>query len=97
MRSIEDLRLHRDHRRAGEDAHPRLYAGSWPPRRARAPAAWPPRRGRAVDLIAVNLYPFERTVAGDDVDRGDVIEKIDIGGPSMIRAAAKNHAYVAVS
>jgi len=48
-----------------------------------------------IDLVAVNLYPFEATVAkGADFD--DCIENIDIGGPAMIRAAAKNHADVAV-
>jgi phosphoribosylaminoimidazolecarboxamide formyltransferase/IMP cyclohydrolase len=49
-----------------------------------------------IDLVAVNLYPFETTVAKPDVTLADAIEKIDIGGPSMIRSAAKNHAYVAV-
>ena len=49
-----------------------------------------------IDLVAVNLYPFEATVAKPDVTLADAIEKIDIGGPSMIRSAAKNHAYVAV-
>ncbi len=51
---------------------------------------------RTIDLVAVNLYPFEATVAKPDVSLADAIEKIDIGGPSMIRSAAKNHAYVAV-
>jgi len=49
-----------------------------------------------IDLVAVNLYPFEATVAKPGVTLADAIEKIDIGGPSMIRSAAKNHAYVAV-
>jgi phosphoribosylaminoimidazolecarboxamide formyltransferase/IMP cyclohydrolase len=49
-----------------------------------------------IDLVAVNLYPFEATVAKPDVTLAEAIEKIDIGGPSMIRSAAKNHAYVAV-
>ena len=49
-----------------------------------------------IDLVAVNLYPFEATVAKPDVTLADAIENIDIGGPSMIRSAAKNHAYVAV-
>ncbi|MDV4168935.1 bifunctional phosphoribosylaminoimidazolecarboxamide formyltransferase/IMP cyclohydrolase [Rhodovulum sp. FJ3] len=49
----------------------------------------------AIDLLAVNLYPFEATVAkGADYD--DCIENIDIGGPAMIRAAAKNHGFVNV-
>jgi len=51
---------------------------------------------RAIDLVAVNLYPFERTVARAGVAFEDGIEQIDIGGPSMIRSAAKNHAWVAV-
>ena len=49
-----------------------------------------------IDLVAVNLYPFEQTVAADDVDPRTAIENIDIGGPTMIRAAAKNHEGVAV-
>jgi len=50
----------------------------------------------AIDLVVVNLYPFEATVAQAGTTRADAIEKIDIGGPSMIRSAAKNHAHVAV-
>ena len=49
-----------------------------------------------VELVCVNLYPFERTAARIDVDDAEVVENIDIGGPTMIRAAAKNHAYAAV-
>ena len=49
-----------------------------------------------IDLVAVNLYPFEQTIARDDVDSRTAIENIDIGGPTMIRAAAKNHEGVAV-
>jgi phosphoribosylaminoimidazolecarboxamide formyltransferase/IMP cyclohydrolase len=49
-----------------------------------------------IDLVVVNLYPFEATVAKPDVTLAEAIEKIDIGGPSMIRSAAKNHAYVGV-
>jgi phosphoribosylaminoimidazolecarboxamide formyltransferase/IMP cyclohydrolase len=48
-----------------------------------------------IDLVYVNLYPFEATVAGG-ADFGTCVETIDIGGPAMIRSAAKNHAYVAV-
>lgn len=51
---------------------------------------------RPIDLICVNLYPFERTVSNPGVDRKAAIEHIDIGGPSMIRSAAKNFEYVAV-
>jgi phosphoribosylaminoimidazolecarboxamide formyltransferase/IMP cyclohydrolase len=46
------------------------------------------------DLVCVNLYPFEQAVAAPDVTYADAIEKIDIGGPAMLRAAAKNHAHV---
>lgn len=49
-----------------------------------------------IDLVVVNLYPFEATVANPDVTLAEAIEKIDIGGPSMIRSAAKNQAYVGV-
>ncbi len=48
-----------------------------------------------VDLVCVNLYPFERTAAARGVADAEVIENIDIGGPSMIRAAAKNYQFVA--
>ena len=47
-----------------------------------------------IDLVCVNLYPFERTVGRLDVDWEDAIEQIDIGGPTLLRAAAKNHAHV---
>ncbi|MGB0766777.1 MAG: IMP cyclohydrolase [Phycisphaeraceae bacterium] len=49
-----------------------------------------------IDLVCVNLYPFEKTVADPDVSDPDAIEQIDIGGPSMVRSAAKNHAYVTI-
>ncbi|HYH59283.1 MAG TPA: bifunctional phosphoribosylaminoimidazolecarboxamide formyltransferase/IMP cyclohydrolase [Thermoleophilaceae bacterium] len=49
-----------------------------------------------IDLVCVNLYPFERTAAMRGVDDAEVIENIDIGGPTLIRAAAKNHAFSAV-
>jgi phosphoribosylaminoimidazolecarboxamide formyltransferase/IMP cyclohydrolase len=49
-----------------------------------------------IDLLVVNLYPFEATVAKADCSYDDAIENIDIGGPAMLRAAAKNHARVGV-
>ena len=49
-----------------------------------------------IDMIVVNLYPFEQTVADPNCDLGRAIENIDIGGPTMLRAAAKNHADVTV-
>ncbi|UCG89372.1 MAG: bifunctional phosphoribosylaminoimidazolecarboxamide formyltransferase/IMP cyclohydrolase [Gemmatimonadota bacterium] len=47
-----------------------------------------------IDLVAVNLYPFRETVAKPDVKLEDAVEQIDIGGPSMLRSAAKNHGHV---
>jgi len=49
-----------------------------------------------IDLLAVNLYPFEQTIAKPQASFDDAIENIDIGGPAMLRAAAKNHAAVTV-
>ncbi|HEY7961186.1 MAG TPA: bifunctional phosphoribosylaminoimidazolecarboxamide formyltransferase/IMP cyclohydrolase [Solirubrobacteraceae bacterium] len=77
--------------------HPRLYAGLLARRddeqhlRAAAEHGIEP-----VDLVCVNLYPFEATVARADASPAEVIENIDIGGPTMIRAAAKNHTFAAV-
>jgi phosphoribosylaminoimidazolecarboxamide formyltransferase/IMP cyclohydrolase len=50
----------------------------------------------AIDLLVVNLYPFEATVSRPGCTREDAIENIDVGGPAMLRAAAKNHDFVAV-
>ncbi|HVK69557.1 MAG TPA: bifunctional phosphoribosylaminoimidazolecarboxamide formyltransferase/IMP cyclohydrolase, partial [Polyangium sp.] len=52
--------------------------------------------GAPIDLVAVNLYPFTQTVAKPGVLLAEVIEQIDIGGPAMVRSAAKNHGRVAV-
>lgn len=49
-----------------------------------------------IDLVAVNLYPFRQTLARRDASREEIVENIDIGGPAMVRSAAKNHAYVCV-
>ncbi|MEO0756586.1 MAG: bifunctional phosphoribosylaminoimidazolecarboxamide formyltransferase/IMP cyclohydrolase [Cyanobacteria bacterium J06648_16] len=51
---------------------------------------------RPFDLVVVNLYPFEQTIAQPTVTLPEAIEQIDIGGPTLIRAAAKNHAYLTV-
>ncbi|PZV06481.1 MAG: bifunctional phosphoribosylaminoimidazolecarboxamide formyltransferase/inosine monophosphate cyclohydrolase [Leptolyngbya sp.] len=51
---------------------------------------------RPLDLVVVNLYPFEQTIAKAGVTMADAIENIDIGGPAMLRAAAKNHAHLTV-
>lgn len=50
-----------------------------------------------IDLVVVNLYPFEATIARPGVSREEAIEQIDIGGPSLIRAAAKNHQWITVA
>jgi len=77
--------------------HPNVHAGlladlAQPGHRAELEAA-----GIApFDLVVVNLYPFEDTVATPDVDPALAVERIDVGGPAMVRAAAKNHAWVAV-
>lgn len=52
--------------------------------------------GELIDLVAVNLYPFEKTLEKPHSTFGDLIENIDIGGPSMLRSAAKNHERVTV-
>ena len=49
-----------------------------------------------IDLIIVNLYPFAETIAKEDCSLADAIENIDIGGPTMVRASAKNHAHVTI-
>jgi phosphoribosylaminoimidazolecarboxamide formyltransferase/IMP cyclohydrolase len=51
---------------------------------------------QGIDLVVVNLYPFAQTVAKPGVTMDDAIENIDIGGPAMVRAAAKNHAFVTI-
>ncbi len=51
---------------------------------------------KPIDLVVVNLYPFEKTIAKPDATVHEAIENIDIGGPSMLRSAAKNHASVTV-
>jgi phosphoribosylaminoimidazolecarboxamide formyltransferase / IMP cyclohydrolase len=52
---------------------------------------------RTFELVVVNLYPFEATVSRPGVTREEAIENIDIGGPSLVRAAAKNHAFVTIA
>jgi phosphoribosylaminoimidazolecarboxamide formyltransferase / IMP cyclohydrolase len=74
--------------------HPKLYAGLLAVRdNPEHMQAASEQNVEFVDLVCVNLYPFERTAAVRGVSDADVIENIDIGGPTMIRAAAKNHAY----
>ena len=77
--------------------HPRLYAGLLARRDEEAHLSAAADQGiEQVDLVCVNLYPFEQTIAGGDADEQLLIENLDIGGPTMIRAAAKNSAFAAV-
>jgi len=77
--------------------HPRLHAALLARRGDPEHMATLEREGiEPIDLVCVNLYPFEETVAGHEVTHEVVVENIDIGGPTMIRAAAKNHEGVAV-
>jgi len=77
--------------------HPRLHAALLARREDPEHMATLAREGiEPIDLVAVNLYPFEQTVSGAEVAPEVAIENIDIGGPTMIRAAAKNHEGVAV-
>jgi phosphoribosylaminoimidazolecarboxamide formyltransferase / IMP cyclohydrolase len=77
--------------------HPRLYAALLARRDDEEHLDAATRQGiEPVDLVCVNLYPFEQTRARTDADEREIIENIDIGGPTMIRAAAKNSAFAAV-
>jgi phosphoribosylaminoimidazolecarboxamide formyltransferase / IMP cyclohydrolase len=77
--------------------HPRIHGGILADRRKPHHLSQLKEYGIApIDLVVCNLYPFAATVARPDVSDADAIEQIDIGGPSMVRAAAKNHKWVAV-
>src|SRR5438270_5797211 len=76
--------------------HPKLYAGLLAVRDEDSHMQAAQQHGvEFVDLVCVNLYPFERTASQRGVSDEEVIENIDIGGPTMIRAAAKNHGFAA--
>ena len=75
--------------------HPRIHAGLLG-RRGIDDAVLAEQAIEPIDLLVVNLYPFERTVAQPDCDFATAVETIDIGGPAMLRAAAKNYLHVAV-
>ena len=75
--------------------HPAIHAGLLARRNVPGDLAALGEHGYApIDLVAVNLYPFRKTIAGGGVSVADAMEQVDIGGPTMIRAAAKNHADV---
>jgi phosphoribosylaminoimidazolecarboxamide formyltransferase/IMP cyclohydrolase len=77
--------------------HPRVHGGLLARRdRPAHMAALAEHDIDTIDLLVVNLYPFQQTIARNDCTLEDAIENIDIGGPAMLRAAAKNHAGVAV-
>jgi phosphoribosylaminoimidazolecarboxamide formyltransferase/IMP cyclohydrolase len=77
--------------------HPRVHGGLLGLRDNEGHVASMKEHGiEPIDLVCVNLYPFERTVAQEGVADEEAIEQIDIGGPSMLRSASKNHAFVTV-
>ena len=77
--------------------HPKIHGGILARRDLDSHLAAMEEHGIApIDLVVVNLYPFEETVAKPGVTRAEAIEQIDIGGPSMVRSAAKNHAAVGI-
>lgn len=77
--------------------HPRVHGGILAVRDNEAHVRQMEQNGiEPIDLVAVNLYPFRETIARQGVTLEEAIENIDIGGPTMVRSAAKNHAYVTV-
>lgn len=77
--------------------HPRIHGGILArPDLAQDEADLAANNIRPFDLVVVNLYPFEQTIAKAGVTLPEAIEQIDIGGPTMVRAAAKNHAYLTI-
>jgi phosphoribosylaminoimidazolecarboxamide formyltransferase / IMP cyclohydrolase len=77
--------------------HARLYAGLLARRDDEGHLGAAAEQGiEQVDLVCVNLYPFEQTLARGDASDEEIVENIDIGGPTMIRAAAKNNGFAAV-
>ncbi|KAM3107003.1 bifunctional phosphoribosylaminoimidazolecarboxamide formyltransferase/IMP cyclohydrolase [Phormidesmis sp. 146-33] len=77
--------------------HPRIHGGILARRNLSEDVAdLEAQNIRPIDLVVVNLYPFEQTIANPDVSLVEAIEQIDIGGPAMLRAAAKNFAHLTV-
>jgi len=75
--------------------HPKIHGGILA-RRGQDDAVMAEHGIGGIDLVVVNLYPFEATVARADCTLEDAVENIDIGGPTMVRAAAKNHRFVTI-
>ncbi len=77
--------------------HPRVHGGILGRRNLESDTAQMTEHDiPSIDLVVVNLYPFEQTVADGTATLAEAVEKIDIGGPTMVRASAKNHAFVTV-
>jgi phosphoribosylaminoimidazolecarboxamide formyltransferase/IMP cyclohydrolase len=76
--------------------HPKIHGGILAKRTDAHQQALAAHEIAPIDLVVVNLYPFEQTVAEADVSDAEALEQIDIGGPTMVRAAAKNHPAVLV-
>ena len=77
--------------------HPKIHGGLLAVRDNPEHVAAMDKHGIApIDLVCINLYPFEQTIARPNVTFEEAIENIDIGGPSMVRSAAKNHRFVLV-
>ncbi len=77
--------------------HPRVHGGILAVRDNEKHKAHMQQNGiEPLDLVVVNLYPFRQTIAKEGVTIEEAVENIDIGGPTMVRSAAKNHAYVTV-
>src|SRR5262245_11018795 len=78
--------------------HPKIFGGILARRDHQEDIAAAANHGiDLIDLVVVNLYPFEHTIARKGVTAAEAIENIDIGGPSLVRAAAKNHAFTAIA
>jgi len=75
--------------------HPKVHGGILG-RRGQDDAVMAEHNIDPIDMVVVNLYPFEATVARQDCSLEEAVENIDIGGPTMVRAAAKNHQHVAI-
>ncbi|MBC02748.1 MAG: bifunctional phosphoribosylaminoimidazolecarboxamide formyltransferase/inosine monophosphate cyclohydrolase [Phycisphaerae bacterium] len=77
--------------------HPSVHGGILARRDLESHTAAMEEHGiRGIDLVCVNLYPFERTIRNEGTTMDEAVEQIDIGGPSMVRSAAKNHDFVVV-
>ncbi|GIW46755.1 MAG: bifunctional purine biosynthesis protein PurH [Deltaproteobacteria bacterium] len=77
--------------------HPKIHAGILAVRDNESHLEEMKQHGiKPIDIVVVNFYPFEDVIKSDEVDLSEAIENIDIGGPTLLRAAAKNHRYVTV-